>query len=64
MKTEVDCLVAAARLGVRFNGMQERFGKPPLALFTDVLETRSTFSVHEGETLDEALERIRGKAAT
>lgn len=59
MMTEVDCQAAAARLGLLFNGMQERPGGPPVALFTDSQETGTTFALRPGETLQEALVRAR-----
>ena len=46
-------------LGVRYNGQQERLpGQYSLDTFTD-LETRTTFLRRPGETLLEALERVR-----
>lgn len=64
MKTEVECLVAAARLGLRFNGMQEYPDGSSRPMFSDALETRSSFIVHDGETVEQALGRIRGRTAT
>jgi hypothetical protein len=59
MKTEVECMVAAARLGLTFNGMQEHPDGYSMPMFTDALETRSSFVKRPGETLHEALERVR-----
>jgi hypothetical protein len=61
MHTEVECMVAAARLGLKFNGMQERPRGPAVPLFTDSLETGTTFAQRPGETLQEALERARAR---
>ncbi len=48
----------ANRLGLFFNGMQERIDDQlPLALFTDK-ETKSTFGVEPGQKLSEAKERF------
>ena len=50
----------AARLGISFNGLQERGTKPPLPLFTDP-QNGGTFALPEGKTLDEALAAHREK---
>lgn len=50
----------AEKLGIKFNGMQERINKPPIPLFTDP-KTGSSFTVEEGETLAEALSKLREK---
>jgi SOS response regulatory protein OraA/RecX len=52
----------ADRLGIVFNGLQERLNKPPMPLFTD-LQTKSTFSLPEGKLLEEALKEQREKFA-
>jgi len=59
MRTEIECLAAAAGLGVKFNGMQQRPDGPPVPLFTDSPETGTTFAQRPGETLQEALARAR-----
>ncbi len=59
--TEVDCLVAAARLGLKYNGMQEHPEGYSMPMFTDVLETRSTFVQRPGETPEAALARVRAR---
>jgi len=59
MHNEAECLAAAARLGLKFNGMQERPRGPAVPLFTDPLETGTTFALRPGETLQEALARAR-----
>ena len=61
MQNEVEYLVAAARLGLKFNGMQERPHGPSVPLFTDSLETGTTFAQRPGESLQEALERARAR---
>jgi len=57
--TDIDCMVAAARLGLRFNGMQKYPDGSTRPMFTDVMETRSSFMVHRGETPEAALARVR-----
>jgi hypothetical protein len=49
------------RLGLIFNGMQKRVNhEPPLALFTDK-ETRSTFAVEPGQSIQSKLTEVRKK---
>ena len=52
----------AKRLGVVFNGLQDRVGgKPPIPLFTDP-ELKTTFALQEGESLEQAIQRKRDQA--
>ena len=45
-------------IGVIFNGMQECPNAPAIPLYTDLV-TKSTFSLGEGESLTEAVDRKR-----
>jgi len=62
--TEVDCMVAAARLGLKFIGMQEHPDGHSMPMFTDALETRTSFVKRPGETVEAALARVRGRFET
>ena len=53
-----DYTADAEKLGIAFNGMQERFNKPSLPMFTDN-KTGSSFMVAPDETLESALQRTR-----
>lgn len=57
--TEVDCMVAAARLGLRFLGMQEHPGGFSMPMYADVLDTGTSFVQRPGETVEAALNRVR-----
>jgi N12 class adenine-specific DNA methylase len=57
----------AKALGIQFAGFQERKNNPPMPMFND--NNGATFTIEEGETLQDALNRKRGlfeghKAAT
>ncbi len=49
------------RLGLLFNGMQQRINpQPPIALFTDQ-KTRTTFGVEPGQSIKSILTETRRK---
>lgn len=58
---EINYMVEAAKLGVRFIGIQESFLGAATPLFVDVLETRTTFGLRPGETVKDALQRARDR---
>jgi hypothetical protein len=55
-----DYQTEAEKAGVTFNGIQERVKGPGIPLFTDP-ETGSTFSLKEGQSIEDALKEIRDK---
>jgi hypothetical protein len=57
-KVASDYKTEAESLGATFNGMQERVNKSAIPLFTDK-KTGATFSIKDGETLQQALENKR-----
>ena len=60
-KREEVCRKEAERLEITFNGfLKWPDGKrPPLPMFTDTMRTRSSFTIFEGETTENALARTR-----